>query len=195
MSSSRRDNVICLAGLTACGKSTAARQLASSYDLRYVSGGTALKELALKMGYKAEDRGWWETPGGMRFLDQRLHETSFDKRIDDQLLEYAEQGNVVLDSWTMPWLCKRGFKVWFEVSLEERTRRLAKRDGISIREAAAVIAEKDGTSKQIYERLYGFKLGEDFSPFDLILDTEMLSAEEAFETLTLVINRLVLKSR
>jgi cytidylate kinase len=70
---------------------------------------------------------------------------------------------------------------------------LAHRDGISLKEAAQVIKEKDGKTRRIYERLYGFKLGEDYSPFDLILDSESLASDEAFDTLSLVIDRLVLK--
>jgi cytidylate kinase len=93
----------------------------------------------------------------------------------------------------MPWLSKRGFKIWLEVSPQERARRLVSRDKISLREAEGMIREKDGKTKRIYERLYGFRLGEDFSPFDLILDTELLNSNEVFETLSLVIDRLVLK--
>jgi len=186
--------VICIAGLTACGKSTVARRLAEKYGLRYVSGGTALKELAVKMSYRAQKRGWWETTEGIRFLDRRLRDFKFDKRVDEELLKWAGQGKVVLDSWTMPWLFKSGFKIWIEVSPEERAVRLARRDKISLREAVEVIRNKDGKTKRIYERLYGFKLGEDFSPFDLVLDAELLSADETFETLSLVIDRLVLKA-
>jgi len=67
----KRKVVICIAGMSACGKSTVARRLAEKYGLKYVSGGTALKELAIQMGYKAQGRGWWETTEGMRFLEQR----------------------------------------------------------------------------------------------------------------------------
>jgi len=185
--------VICVAGMSACGKSTVARRLAEKYRLKYVSGGTALKELAIRMGYKAQRRGWWETTEGMRFLERRLRDFRFDKQVDAELLKWAERGNVVLDSWTMPWLVKNGFKIWIEVSPQERARRLVRRDRISAREAEKVVREKDGKTKRIYERLYGFKLGEDFSPFDLVLDTELLSANETFETLSLVIDRLVLR--
>ena len=191
----KKDVVICIAGLTASGKSTAARRLAEKFALRYFSGGAALKELAIKMGYKAQDRGWWETPDGMRFLEQRLHDSRFDRQVDEELLRWAEKGNVVLDSWTMPWLCKEGFKIWIEVSPEERARRLVRRDKTSLAEAEKAIREKDGKTKRLYEKLYGFKLGEDFSPFDLVLDTEHLSSGETFETLSLVIERLVLKRR
>jgi len=189
----KRNIVICLAGMTACGKSTAARRLAQKYGLKYVSGGTALKELAIRMGYKARERGWWESTEGMRFLEQRLRDPRFDKQVDAELLNWVRRGNVVLDSWTMPWLSKMGFKIWLEVSPQERVRRLARRDRIGVREAEEVIKEKDGKTKRIYEGLYGFRLGEDFSPFDLVLDSELLSASEVFETLCLVIDRLVLK--
>jgi len=80
-----------------------------------------------------------------------------------------------------------------EVSPQERARRLVSRDRISLREAEKIIKEKDGKTKQIYEKLYGFKLGEDFSPFDLVLGTERLSSKDVLDTLSLVINRLVLK--
>ena len=193
MTATKKNIIICVAGLTACGKSTAAKRLAEKYGLKYISGGTALKELASKIGYKAMGRGWWETPEGMRFLEQRLRDPKFDKQIDAELLEWAERGNVVLDSWTMPWLTKKGFKIWLEVSPKERAKRLAHRDDISLEEAAQVIREKDGKTKRIYESLYGFKLGEDYSPFDLVLDSESLTSDEVFDTLSLVIDRLVLE--
>jgi len=193
MTPTKKKIVICLAGLTACGKSTAAKRLAEKYGLKYVSGGTALKELALKTGYEAKGKGWWETTEGMRFLEQRLRDPKFDKQIDAQLLERAERGNVVLDSWTMPWLTKRGFKIWLEVSPTERAKRLSHRDRISMKEATRVIMEKDDKTKQIYASLYGFRLGEDYSPFDLILDSESLTSDEVFDTLSFVIDRLVLK--
>jgi len=193
MKTDRKKTVICIAGLTACGKSTAAKRLAQKHGLKYASGGMALKQLALKMGYKAKDKGWWESSEGMRFLDLRLQDPKFDKKIDSQLLKWAEQGDVVLDSWTMPWLYKKGFKIWLDVSQEERAKRLTYRDGISLRDAKRVIAGKDGKTKRIYEKLYGFKLGKDLSPFDLILDSESLTSDEVFDTLSLVIDRLVLK--
>lgn len=193
MSSKHQKIVICIAGLTACGKSTAAKRLAERFNLKYASGGTALKEAALKIGYKPSGRGWWESAEGIRFLKQRARDPELDKRTDDYLLKLAERGNIVLDSWTMPWLSRKGFKIWLEVSAEERARRLSGRDGISNEEARKIIEEKDGRTRQIYDRLYGFKLGEDYSPFDLILDSERLSIDEVFDVLCFVVERLVLR--
>lgn len=192
MTARNKRTVICLAGLTACGKSTVAKRLARKFGLKYVSGGAILKELAIKIGHKERERGWWESPEGMRFLEQRAQNPQFDKQVDNELLRHAEKGNIVLDSWTMPWLSKTGFKIWLEVSPEERARRLTHRDSISINQARQIIKEKDGRTKQIYERLYGFKLGEDYSPFDLILDSELLSADEVYDVLSFAVERLVI---
>jgi cytidylate kinase len=41
--------------------------------------------------------------------------------------------------------------------------------------------------------LYGFKLGEDYSPFDLVLDSERLSTDEVFDVLCFVVEHLVLR--
>jgi len=178
--------------MTGCGKSTVAKQLAEKYGLRYVSGGSALKELAIGAGYKPKETGWWESAEGRRFLKRRVKDPAFDKNVDEKLLRLARLGDVVLDSWTMPWLYKGGFKIWLEASSSVRARRLAGRDGIGLREALRAIREKDAKTRAIYKDLYGFDLGVDFSPFDMILDANDLNADAVFETLCLVVDRLVL---
>jgi len=183
--------VICVCGMTGCGKSTVAKRLAEKYGLRYLSGGDALKALAIEAGYKPAEVGWWETDEGMRFLRQRMEVSEFDKKVDGKLLELAKQRNVVLDSWTMPWLLKEGFKVWLEVSSNVRARRLAMRDGISVERASEVLRVKDENTRAIYKSLYGFDLGNDFSPFDLILDANELNADEVFNAVCLVVDRLI----
>ena len=66
------------------------------------------------------------------------------------------------------------------------------RDKISVEEAFKVLEEKEGRTKAIYKELYGFSLGEDLSPFDLVLDTDNLNAQEVFEVLCRVIGNVVL---
>lgn len=184
--------VLCVCGMTGCGKSSVAKRLAEKYGLEYLSGGRALKALAVEMGYKPIGRGWWESDEGMRFLQRRVMESKFDKKVDEKLLEWAGCENVVFDSWTMPWLLKEGFKVWLDASVEVRTGRVAKRDGINFERALAALKEKDEKTRVIYKKLYGFDLGGDFSPFDLVLDSNDLSADEVFRTLCLVMDRVVL---
>ncbi len=193
--SSRRRNkriVICICGMTGCGKSTLAKRIAGKYGLKYLSGGDALKALAIEAGYNSAEKGWWETDEGLRFLGQRMTDANFDRRVDQKLIELAKSGDVVLDSWTMPWLLDKGFKVWLEASTDVRAKRLAQRDDISIRKALDVMGKKEEKTRSIYRSLYGFNLGKDFSPFDLILDTSALNGDEVFRALSMVIDHIVL---
>ena len=184
--------VICISGMAGTGKSTLSKKLAEKYNLKCYSGGDALKELAKAEGYDVSRQGWWESPEGLNFLNERVNDPKFDKAVDAKLLEYAQQGNVLLDSWTMPWLLKDGFKIWLMASIEKRAARVAERDKITVDEAFKVLEEKEARTKAIYKKLYGFVLGEDFAPFDLVLDTDNLNAEEVFEVLCRVIGNVVL---
>jgi CMP/dCMP kinase len=186
--------VICISGMAGTGKSTIAKKLARKYKLHYYSGGDALKDLAAAERCKVSVQGWWETSEGLRFLERRRKDSKFDKTVDNKLLEYAKQGNVLLDSWTMPWLLKDGFKIWLSASLERRAERIVKRDKISSEEAIEVLREKEGKTRTIYKKLYGFTLGEDFEPFHFILDTDNLNANEVYHVLCDVIDNLVFKN-
>jgi cytidylate kinase len=186
--------VICISGLAGSGKSTLARKLAHEYGLRYYSGGDALKALAAEQGYESIEHGWWESEEGMRFLEKRRTNPRFDETVDRRLLELARRGNVVLDSWTMPWLLDDAFKIWLEASPEKRAERIAKRDRTSAEEALEALRRKEKQTRAIYRKLYGFSLGEDFAPFYLILETGNLTAKEVFQTLCKVMDNVVLKS-
>ncbi len=186
--------VLCISGMAGTGKSTLAKKLAQKYKLKYYSGGDALKELAKDEGYDSSSRGWWESPEGLSFLKRREKNLKFDKVVDDKLLEYAQQGNVLLDSWAMPWLLKTGFKIWLSASEEKRAERIAKRDKIAVKKALQVLKEKEARTKAIYKKLYGFRLGEDFDPFNLVLDTDNLDSGEVFQVLCMVMDNVVLKS-
>ena len=183
--------VICISGMAGTGKSTLTRKLAKRYKLKCYSGGDALKELAQAEGYDASREGWWETPEGLNFLKTRANDSKFDKAVDAKLLEYAQKGNVLLDSWTMPWLLKGGFKIWLMASIDKRAARVAVRDKITVAEAVKVLEEKEARTRGIYKELYGFVLGEDLAPFDLVLDTDNLDADEVFAVLCRVIDTVV----
>jgi cytidylate kinase len=190
----KKDLIICVCGMAGSGKSTVAKKLAKKYELKYYSGGDALKALAIEDGYKPLKCGWWETGEGRRFLEKREKNPKFDELVDKKLLELAKQGNVVLDSWTMPWLIEKGFKIWLEASAEKRAERIARRDGISVKEALLALKNKEDLTKVIYKKIYGFGLGEDFKPFHLILDTDGLKAEEVFQVLCAVMDNVIVKS-
>ena len=192
--SAKEKTVICISGMAGTGKSTLAKKLAQKYGLKYYSGGDALKDLAAEEGCNVSNNGWWESPEGLAFLRRREKDPQFDKKVDEKLLEYAQQGNVLLDSWTMPWLVKKGFKIWLLASIEKRAERVAERDKFTVQDALRILKEKENRTRAIYQKLYGFTLGEDFAPFNLVLDTDNLTAEEVFQVLCETLDNVVLKN-
>jgi cytidylate kinase len=186
--------VICIGGMAGSGKSTLARKLAEKYKIGYLSGGDALKALAVEEGYRSLGRGWWESREGMRFLEEREKDNRFDEAVDRKLLQMAHKGNVILDSWTMPWLLERAFKIWLEASAEKRAKRIAGRDRTSFKDALNALKRKEKQTKAIYKKLYGFDLGEDFAPFNFILDTDNLKSEEVFQIVCMVIDNVAFSS-
>jgi len=187
----KKKTVICISGMAGSGKSTVAKRLAEYYGLKYCSGGDALKAVAAGMGHKTVGEGWWETAEGIKFLEKRLGNLEIDRKVDEKLLDWVNRGGVVLDCWAMPWLLKTGFKIWLEASEKVRAQRLAERDILGPEEALRVLREKEAKTKAIYKKLYGFKFGEDFEPFQLILDVDLLSKDEVYEALRLAIDNLV----
>ena len=94
----------------------------------------------------------------------------------------------------MPWHLKTGFKIWLDASTKVRAKRIAQRDELSFERALAALNEKDAKTKMIYKELYGFDLGKDFCPFDLVLNVDNLSSREVFQTLSLALDRFVCSS-
>ena len=141
--SEARKIVVCISGMAGTGKSTLAKKLAQKYGLKYYSGGDALRALAAEKGYTSSSNGWWESPEGLSFLEQRKLDASFDRAVDEKLLEYAAQGHVLLDSWTMPWLVKQGFKIWLAASVEKQAERIAQRDKMTVEAALEALKKKE----------------------------------------------------
>ncbi|MDR2203585.1 MAG: cytidylate kinase family protein [Nitrososphaerota archaeon] len=187
----RKPLVLCISGMAGTGKSTLSKKVAARYNLKCYSGGDALKELAREAGCAVTGEGWWESPEGLSFLERRVHDSQFDRTVDDKLLGYAKLGDVLLDSWTMPWLLEYGFKIWLMASFDKRVARVAERDKMTFKEAFSVLKKKEAQTKAIYRELYGFCLDEDFAPFNFILDTDNLTADEVFEVLCRVIDNTV----
>ena len=168
--------VVC--GMPAVGKTTVARMIASKLNLPLVGGGDILKEIALEEGFHATGDDWWDKPEGMRFLQARKGSAKFDKEVDARLLKKIEKGDVVITSYTVPWLAKRGLKVWLSGSPSSRAARMAKRDGLTPEECLRIISTRDEENYALYKKLYKIEFGKDLSPFHLVVGTDGVAAEK-----------------
>jgi len=169
---------IILCGSPAVGKTTVARIIASKLKLKLIGGGDILKEIALEEGYKAVGDDWWDTKDGMKFMAERAGSPEFDREVDRRLLVRAKKGDVVITSYTLPWLAKDGVKVWLAGNNKSRAERMAKRDSSSPEECAKVVEERDRENFALYKKLYGIRFGKDISPFSIIVGTDGVPAAE-----------------
>ena len=172
---------IVVSGPPAIGKTTVAKGLAQEFNLKHLSGGDILKEIANEQGFSSSGDDWWDTEDGMKFLEQRKENSEFDKKVDEKLIQLFEQGEVVITSYTLPWLTDNGIKLWLDGTVENSAKRMHNRDNMDESLALDVVKKRFNENKIIYKNLYNFEFGTDLSVFDKIIKTDGLNAEQVLE--------------
>jgi len=182
---------IVISGWPAVGKTTIAGKLAEEFGLVMYNGGDILKMLATEKGYSTRRDDWWDTTEAKKFMQERKSDPTFDKKVDKKLVEIVRKGSVVITSYTLPWLVKEEsvIKLWLRGSPENRAKRMANRDTISIIDAKKIIMVRDEENKKIYRQLYGFSFGEDLTVFDYVLNTDRLPLNSLIEVSKLIVKR------
>ncbi len=182
---------IVISGPPAVGKTTVAKGLAEEFHLTYLSGGDVLKKMAKEQGFDSEGDDWWDTEDGMKFLAQREENYEFDKKLDEKLTTLFNQGNMVITSYTLPWLVNDGIKIWLEGSHANSTKRMQTRDNMSSDEAYEVTRERFDKNKALYKNLYDFDFGDDKSVFDVIINTNNLTAKQVIDVAKETVRKLL----
>ncbi len=165
---------ILIAGLTGTGKSTVAKEVASHLGLEYISGSAILRTMLGKPNFQQ-----WESQKGIEMIKERLKKPSADKKTDAELLSIvSKKDNLVVDSWTIPWLYKGedAIKIYLTADFKERAKRIQSRDKIEENEALKFVKEKDELTAKVYKKLYKIDI---FDPkgFHLAIDTSHVNPE------------------
>lgn len=178
---------IMVSGFAGSGKSSLADALGKELGLKVIHASSILREMATKGVGALEDaspqkiKDWWESPAAKEFMKRRQADGSLDIALDRKLKEIADAGNVVMDSWTMPYLYRgKAFRVWLQASPEVRAKRVSERDGLDYNSVLEKIRARDAETKALYERLYNFKMGENPELFNLVMDTDTMNQEKVF---------------
>ena len=182
---------IVISGPPAVGKTTVAKGLAEEFQLQYLSGGDVLKEVASEHGFDSKGDDWWDTADGMRFLSQREKNFDFDRQLDEKLIVLFNKGGMVITSYTLPWLIKDGIRIWLEGSHESSTKRMQSRDRMDPQKAYEITRERFDKNKALYKKLYNFDFGEDKSVFDLIINTDNLTAQQVIDVTKETVRKLL----
>ncbi len=178
--------IILICGFSASGKSYLVNFVAKKFNYNYVHTSDILNQFAqgvpekkIQIENTKRNDGWYEFSG----LDtKRKINHDLDKKLDQFLVKLVKKkDNLVLDSWTLPYLVKENpkiIKIWLDATEKERAKRLSLRDKITFTNAHKLLKEKDKFSKEHFQKLYGFNLGKDKQVFDLVINTTPLSIKE-----------------
>uniref|UniRef100_A0A7C2ZVP3 Cytidylate kinase n=1 Tax=Ignisphaera aggregans TaxID=334771 RepID=A0A7C2ZVP3_9CREN len=172
--------VIAIGGPAGSGKTTVARLLAQRLGLRHVSVGQFFRRIAQERGLSLEELS--------RIAQE---DPSIDRFLDDMAAEEARKGGVVIDGHAAPWLLKglAHLRVAVVASDDVRYRRLAERDGKPLEHAIRETRAREEAEKERYRRYYGIDV-DDFTDFDLVINTESFGPEDVVE---IVVRALELK--
>jgi CMP/dCMP kinase len=158
---------ILLSGLSGTGSTTAAKRIAADLGLRYIYGGQIFRNLAAERGNPLEE------------LAESLEKNpEVEAEIDRRLLEAAKEDNVLIESRTIGWLFPRdlpAMRIWLTCDLAERLDRVERRENHA--RSRENLLRREASDNRRYCHLYGIE-PEDYSPFDLILDTTDMSVDE-----------------
>ncbi len=182
---------IVISGWPAVGKTTIAAEIAKEFDFKIYNGGDILKLLAGDRGYSISGNDWWDTEQAKKFMAERKANLYFDKQVDQKLVEIVRLGKAVITSYTLPWLVQDAIKFWLKGSQDNRAKRMAKRDNLSLLQAKKIIKMRDDENKNIYRKLYGFNFGKDLNVFDFSLNTDLVDLDSLVEISKIIIRHLI----
>jgi CMP/dCMP kinase len=186
---------IVISGWPAVGKTTIAENLAKDFNLKLWNGGDILKMMAYERGYSSSlNHDWWDTEEAAKFMRERNNNPNFDREVDDRLIDLVKEGNVVITSYTLPWISDATINFWLQGSVDNRSKRMSMRDKIDINTAKKIVQRRDVENKLIYQKLYQFEFGEKLDVFDFAMNTDILSLESLIIISKIIVENVISSS-
>lgn len=173
--------VITVSGLHGSGRSTQARLLAEAFNLRYVSAGQLFRSIARERGVAVHT-----------LCSQLMSDPTIDYMIDERTKREAVKGDVVIEGDLSGFMAGSlaDVRIFLKASDEARFKRIAKREGCSIEEAARITSEREDRDRKRFKSFYGV---DPFDPslYHIILDTSMLTVESTFRILRVCVEEYI----
>lgn len=144
--------------------------MAGELGIERVDGGAVFRGLAAERGLSVGEFG---------LLAQR--DPRVDIELDERLAVLARRGDLVLESRLAGWIATNegldAHRFWVACEEDERARRVATRDGLTVEEALAANRTREASEAGRYLTYYGIDIT-DLSIYDVILDSTSTSPDE-----------------
>jgi len=166
--------IVTVSGLHGTGKSTYAARIAKRLGLRHVSAGLLFRRLAKEKYLSLEEFG-----------QLALRDPSIDRLVDEETMNVAEKGDVVVDGQLAGWVLKEvaNFRIYLTAPEKVRLDRISKRDALELREAEKETLARERVQNERYRRHYGFDVA-DRTIYHMVLDTSLLPIDDTAKILT-----------
>lgn len=172
---------ITISGLPGSGTSTLVGRLCKSRSMTALNGGDVFRDEASKRGLSVAS-----------FSELCKTEPAVDHALDERLIESMKDSNGpdIVESRLAGWWAYREqincHRIWIEVDIEERLRRVAMREGDDIRQLEESIIREEA-DRQRYTRLYGIDILS-MEPYTTVIDSTNLTADQVVDAVEEALN-------
>lgn len=167
---------VAISGLHGTGKTTAAKALSDKFDLRYVSAGSVFREMAEEKGMNLK-----------KFSEYVEENPELDRDLDERTAEESKKDDVLIDARLAGWMAEGAdIRILLIAPLEERVERISRREDRSYEEVMDETVAREKSEKERFKELYDIDV-DDYSVFDLVLDTGKFNKDEMIEILELAV--------
>ena len=162
---------IAISGFSGSGKTSLAKKLYSLLFSEY-------SELELiKPTFKdiAKEKGM----SLMEFQELAEKNHEIDKEFDNFILKKAsESKDYIVATWLAIWLVEADVKVFLYSSVEERAKRIAKRDNLSYINALEHVKKRDSQNIERYKAIYNIDITKFNEKADIVINSSSYSVEQ-----------------
>jgi CMP/dCMP kinase len=163
---SKRRLVITIAGPHGSGRTTQAKRLAETFNLRYVSTGTMFREKAQQLGVSISEMS-----------KIAASDDTFDRFLDDRAKEETKKGGVVLDATLSGWVAEDpDIRIYLTAPLDVRLKRIADREKRSALEVENETRHRETVELERFLRYYGYNIT-DLTIYDIVLNTALANED------------------
>jgi len=170
--------IVTIGGSVGSGKSTLAKEISTRFNLKHISAGQVMREMAKEKGMSL-----------LEFSKLAEGNSDIDKEIDERQKKLAK-GDCVVDGRISAYFLGPDLSVWLTAPVNVRATRVSYRESISFKEAKKRILEREASEKKRYREFYKIDL-DDLSRYDIILNTGRFDVNAMIKIVSSAIENLI----